>query len=305
MGVHTAFIKKLSVSADGKILVTVSDDKTARVWEASSGKLRHVLRPPIAAGFEGQLYAAAVSPTGAWVVVGGFTGLDVAQSALLYVFETSTGQLRGALSNLGPKSIENLSFSEDGSVLAICLADGGGIVFYDWQNQRVISRSTEPADKILGADSSAQGDFAITTIDGELWLYSSMDGYAHPRRLSLPVERPMHVQFSPDGKRLAVGFDGRPTVAIVDRTAWRIERLLSLPTSERQSGQHVVDWSADGKFLYSGVSRWIRTMPGYTAGLLITITRPSSSSRRHAVSATSDDCQEMALHLLLERRKSG
>ena len=122
-------------------------------------------------GHEGNLYAAAIAPTGDWVAVAGFTGLGVQQSSLLYVFDTSTGHLLGAVSHLGRTAVENLAFSPDGAVLAICLADGGGVLSIDWPNQRVISRSTEPRTRSSAPPSSPRGDFAMTTLDGWLWLY--------------------------------------------------------------------------------------------------------------------------------------
>jgi hypothetical protein len=47
-----------------RYLVTASVDKTARVWDLTSGKLLQVLRPPIGPGDEGKLYAVAISPDG-------------------------------------------------------------------------------------------------------------------------------------------------------------------------------------------------------------------------------------------------
>ena len=55
----------------GKVLVTGSDDKTARVWSLPQGKLLKVLRPPIGAGSAGWVYAVAISPDGKTVAVGG------------------------------------------------------------------------------------------------------------------------------------------------------------------------------------------------------------------------------------------
>jgi WD40 repeat protein len=249
---HTGYIKKLSVAPRGDYFVTVSDDKTARVWSIATGRLLHVLRVPLAAGHEGRLYAAAVAPAGDWLVVGGFTGLGVGQGAVIYAFDSVQGRLLGAVTNLGPAAVENLVFSPDGKVLAICLADGAGVLFYDWPNQRVISRATEPRDKILGAAAGPNGDFAITTLDGILWLYAAAAGFNNPRHVELAGTAPMHVQFSPDGRHLAVGFDARAAVAVVDVASLRTERILELPAAERQAGQHVVDWSADGRWLYSG-----------------------------------------------------
>ena len=60
----------------------------------------------------------------------------------------------------------------------------------------------------------------------------------------------MHVQFSPDGARLAVGLDVLPEIRRVDVVTWEVVRRLTLPSTERQTGQHVVDWSADGRWLY-------------------------------------------------------
>ncbi|MEB3254760.1 MAG: hypothetical protein VKJ05_00080, partial [Synechococcaceae cyanobacterium] len=48
---------------------------TARVWDlANGGRLAAVLRVPVGEGDEGKLYAVALSPDGALVAQGGFTG---------------------------------------------------------------------------------------------------------------------------------------------------------------------------------------------------------------------------------------
>src|SRR5919202_1619653 len=74
-GMHGAGITALAVTPDGTALVTVSDDKTARVWSLEDAHLAATLRGPIGEGPEGALYAVALSPSGKTVAVGGYTGI--------------------------------------------------------------------------------------------------------------------------------------------------------------------------------------------------------------------------------------
>jgi WD40 repeat protein len=56
-GTHTAVIKRIATDKAGRWAVTASHDKTARIWEVSTGREVMVLRPPQDVGNEGKLYA--------------------------------------------------------------------------------------------------------------------------------------------------------------------------------------------------------------------------------------------------------
>jgi WD40 repeat protein len=74
-GRHTAVIRGIDTDRAGHWLVSASDDKTVRVWDAGSGRMQRVLRPPIGEKEEddGKLYAVAISPDGRLVACGGLT----------------------------------------------------------------------------------------------------------------------------------------------------------------------------------------------------------------------------------------
>ena len=65
-GGHRALIRELLFTADGRELVSVSDDKTMRVWSVSpdgrKADLARTIRGQIEDGRAGQLAAAALSP---------------------------------------------------------------------------------------------------------------------------------------------------------------------------------------------------------------------------------------------------
>ena len=95
-GMHTAMINRIGVDAAGALIVTGSDDKTARLWALPKGgrgeaKLLRTLRVPIGEGDEGKVYAVALSPDGKWVAAGGFdrSGGD----HWVYILEAATGRL--------------------------------------------------------------------------------------------------------------------------------------------------------------------------------------------------------------------
>src|SRR5262245_45165886 len=71
-GGHTAVVEDVLFTPDGRELITVSDDKTIRAWDVASGEPLRVLRPPIGPGSAGTLYAAALSPDGRTLAVGGY-----------------------------------------------------------------------------------------------------------------------------------------------------------------------------------------------------------------------------------------
>ena len=80
-GGHSALIRQLLFTADGRELVSVSDDKTIRVWSVSpdgrQAALVRTIRGQIEEGRAGQLTAALLSQPDAkgrqrWLAVGGY-----------------------------------------------------------------------------------------------------------------------------------------------------------------------------------------------------------------------------------------
>jgi WD40 repeat protein/uncharacterized caspase-like protein len=265
-GMHTAKIKPISADATGRYAVTASDDKTARVWDIVSGKLLQVLRPPIAPGNEGKLYATSMHPNGDTVAVAGWTGYEWDRSTTVYLFDRSTGQLRQRLSGL-PEVIYHLAHSPDGRWLVATL--GGKNGFRVWPLQANGS-ATQPGAPLAdtaydyhsyGASFSRDGRLATTSWDGQVRLYALPgNAYMGERRLK-PIaqtrapggSRPSGVAFAPNGQELAVGYQDSTRVDVLDG-----QNLVLRHTPSSQgvnNGDLQVAWSADGQQLLAA-GKW-------------------------------------------------
>ena len=110
-GSHVAPIRAAGMDRDGRYAVTASEDKTARIWDAASGSLLAVFRPPSGAGNDGKLYAVAMAPDGALVAAAGWSA-----SNDLYLVRRHDGQIIHRITAL-PDVVTHLSFSPDGRIL--------------------------------------------------------------------------------------------------------------------------------------------------------------------------------------------
>jgi Caspase domain/WD domain, G-beta repeat len=248
-GMHTAPIYHIDADAAGRWAVTASNDKTARVWDAASGRLAIVLRPPIGPGDEGKLFAVAISPDGAVVASGGWSGYSWNKQHQVYLFDRASGRLLQRLGGL-PAPVNQLAFSPDGRYLAATLRHGGGL--WVWDRQRV---DAPMADREYGGAScymawSRDGRLATSADDGQLRLYSMQSGsLRHLSSLKAPGgQRPHSLAFSPDGARLAVGYQDKARVDLLDGHSLA---LLSTPATIfiPNSNLQAVAWSFDGQVL--------------------------------------------------------
>src|SRR5205814_5091029 len=86
-GMHGASINGIAVDEAHQQLVTVSDDKTVRLWSMADGQLVATARAPIGDGQEGALYAVTLSPSGETIAVAGYTGITWDGAAEIYLFK--------------------------------------------------------------------------------------------------------------------------------------------------------------------------------------------------------------------------
>ena len=114
-GGHTAAITAAMFTPDGKRLISVSNDKTIRIWNCKTGELQRVLRPAVGPGPIGTLYGATLSLDGNTLFV---CARGAKENAFpIYSINLATERIVGVL-NGHEKSVTRLAFSPDGKWLA-------------------------------------------------------------------------------------------------------------------------------------------------------------------------------------------
>ena len=246
-GMHTAIINRIAVDTSGSFLATGSNDKTVRVWDLASGQLLRTLRPPIGEGDEGKIYAVAISPDGELVAAGGWTSYQREKEYSIYLFERRSGLLTHRLSGL-PDIVLHLAFSPDGLRLAATLGGTNGIRVYQVTNPRELSKDAAYGAASYGASFSSNGQLVTTSFDGKIRLYDRdlhlLNSASAPRG-----KQPLDVAFSPDGRRIAVGYFDTPRVDVLD--AANLNFLYAPDTRGTNANFSSVAWSLDGTVLYA------------------------------------------------------
>ena len=264
---HTGMIRRIAVDAGDRWLVTASDDKTARVWDLASGRLLTTLRPPVDVGNDGKLNAVAMTPDGSTVAVGGWTGYAWDKQMSIYLFDRASGRLLRRIAGV-VDVLNHLAFTPDGRLLVASL-HSKGIRLYDAADGRQLAEDTDYAGGSYSAHASPDGRRLVTTCeDNHLRLYNIEGGRLVLLAKAAPPggRDPVAARFSPDGKRIVVGFYDTPNVVVVDAT--NLRTLFSPDTSGLTGSFGSVAWSRDGTRLMAAGTvtdkddlRYIRRWP--------------------------------------------
>ncbi|MDX2287594.1 MAG: caspase family protein [Hyphomicrobiaceae bacterium] len=124
---HRGAIWDIAYSRDGRMLVSASDDKTARVWDTATGQTRLVIRGEAGAVDHGKLYAAAVSADGGTVALAG--NLSAAKPyGDIRLVDLATGEQTARLQGHSGV-VFGLAYSPTGALLASAGRDGTAVVW--------------------------------------------------------------------------------------------------------------------------------------------------------------------------------
>lgn len=243
---HTSSIYRMSIDRENRYLVTGTTDKTVRVWELSTGRLIKVLRPPIAVGIEGWIWTVAISPDGETVACSGWT--KAAEPHFnIYLFDRESGKLVRRITGF-PDAVNYLTYSRDGRFLVATLKSKG-IRIYRTSDYSLVSEDKDYGSESRWADFDINGRLVTTSYDGFIRLYDKSFKQIEKRKAP-GGNIPHTASFSPDGSRIAIGFNDSQEVNILSG-----KDLSHLYTQTVGIGNpRGVCWSSDGRFLYA--SNW-------------------------------------------------
>jgi WD40 repeat protein len=181
---HNGSVNKVIFAADGRRVITASDDHTARIWDVDNGQLLEQL-----VGHRGPVTDLAVSPDGRYLATASADG-----TARIWQIDRTLPRLAlpGRNMLIGPDSDQVFTWSDTRAA------------FYDLSTGRQLAKLDGLTASIGDAAFSADGKILLTADnDGAARLWDAATGRALCvlRKDAAPLT---HAAFSPNAGRVAV-----------------------------------------------------------------------------------------------------
>jgi len=220
---HSDMVMDVMFTPDGTRLVSVSRDKTIRLWDVETGDLIKTIRGQIGDGPEGMFYAGTLSPDGKTLAVSGYPYGAGKYGHPIHLYDLGSAEQIGLLK--GHKEvIYALDFSRDGKWLASGSADNTiGI----WQTPG--STDASPAKK--AGNMSA---LPVATLKG------------HTRRV-------YDIAFSPDRTKLvSASYDGTLRLWELPKDLRDSGDLKYTEMKQHTAEVRCVAYASNGEYIVSG-----------------------------------------------------
>ena len=243
---HSDGVVGMAWSADGKRIVTCSDDDTVQMWDAATGKTLWKYSPFLTNSY---IFDVAFSPDGKRIAAAGSKGL-------VWVLEPTNGHVVATLNDqsgfvLGlawsPDSKRIAVGDEGGTVNVMDVASGKTLLTYKGHSGPVARVAWSPTgDRVASASYDATVQIWNATTGQHIVTYSDHKA---------PV---WSVAWSPDGKRIVSGTGAsaheNPNTTNNSLKEWDATTGKTLVTfaSSPNSEAYAVAWSPDGTQVASG-----------------------------------------------------